>query len=455
MTPHTTTDLAGDVIRPDDPGYDSARSVFNHMIDRRPLAILRCHDAHDVAAGIRYAREHDLALAVRGGGHNVAGNAVCDGGIVLDMSAMKHVTVDPDRRIAHAGAGLLLGELDRATQRHGLATPLGIMSRTGIAGLTLGGGLGWLNGRHGLACDNLIGADVVTTDGTLLRVGPDEHPDLLWGLRGGGANLAVVTTFTYRLHPIGPVLAGALTYPWSAARDVLRHHAELMATAPDELTSVTSLGLDPSGRPTLTLVLCWSGHPRHGQRVLAPLRGFGRPEQDSITVMPYLDWQCAPDPGFPLGRLHYWKSGYLRQLTEPALDALIDLAPTIPSPATGIGLQCLRGAAGRIPVDATAFPHRGERYDLLILAQWQEPSRTTEHIAWTRAAFEALAPHLEDAVYVNNLGAEGPDRIRSAYGPNYPRLAELKSTYDPANVLRLNQNVPPTQRRSGAVVQDR
>jgi FAD/FMN-containing dehydrogenase len=445
VTTKTTIDLTGDVIRPGDPGYDTARSVFNHMIDRRPLAILRCHDARDVAYGIRYGREHDLALAVRGGGHNVAGNAVCDGGIVLDMSGMTHVTVDHDRRIAHAGAGLLLGDLDGATQRHGLATPLGVMSRTGVAGLTLGGGLGWLNGRHGLACDNLIGAEVVTTDGALLRVGPDDHADLLWGLRGGGGNLAVVTEFSYQLHPVGPVLAGALTYAWSTARDVLRYHDEFMATAPDELTSVVSLGLDPTGEPMVTVIVCWCGDPNTGQRVLGPLRGFGRPLQDSIVLVSYLDWQRALDPGYPLGRLHYWKSGYLRHLTDAALDVLLNLASTIPTPATGIGLQGLRGAASRVPVDATAFPHRAEQYDLLILAQWEDPRRTPEHVAWARAAFEALEPHLEDAVYVNNLGVEGPKRVRSAYGPNYPRLAELKRTYDPANLLRLNQNVLPAQ----------
>ena len=264
------TDIAAHVIRPDDPGYDDARAVFNAMIDRRPLAIVRCRDARDVAAGIRYARDHDLVLSVRGGGHGVAGNAVCDGGIMLDLSGMKDVAVDPAQRIAHAGPGLLLGELDAATQRHGLATPLGVMSGTGIAGLTLGGGLGWLNARYGLTCDNLIGAEVVTAGGDILKVGPDEHPDLLWGLRGGGGNLAVVTSFIYRLHPVSSVLAGALTHPWAAARDVLRHHHAFMASAPDELTSVVSLGLDPAGTPAVTILVCWSGDPAEGERVLAP-----------------------------------------------------------------------------------------------------------------------------------------------------------------------------------------
>jgi FAD/FMN-containing dehydrogenase len=437
------TDIAADVIGPGDPGYDDARAVFNAMIDRRPLAIVRCRDARDVAAGIRLAREHDLVLSVRGGGHGVAGNAVCDGGIMLDLSGMKDVTVDPVQRIAHAGPGLLLGELDAATQRFGLATPLGVMSGTGIAGLTLGGGLGWLNARHGLTCDNLIGAEVVTAGGDILQVGPDEHPDLLWGLRGGGANLAVVTSFTYRLHPVSSVLAGALTYPWAAAGDVLRHHHAFMASAPDELTSVVSLGLDPAGVPAATILVCWSGDPEAGERVLRPLRMFGPPLDDSIGVLPYLDWQRAPDPAYPRGRLHYWKSGYLRHLTDAALDALLAIPPTTPTVATGIGLQGLRGAAARVPVDATAFPHRAEQYDLLILAQWDDPARTDEHVGWARAAFDALRPHLEDAVYVNNLGTEGPERVRSAYGPNHARLAALKRTYDPENVLRLNQNVPP------------
>ena len=444
MTTHPITAIPGDVLGPDHPDYDTARAVFNHMIDRHPLAIIRCRNAHDIARGTLFAREHDLALSIRGGGHSVAGNAVCDGGIMLDLSAMKEVVVDPARRTARAGAGLLLGELDRATQRHGLATPLGVMSGTGIAGLTLGGGLGWLNGSRGLACDNLISAEVVTTNGDILQVGPDEHTDLLWGLRGGGGNLAVVTSFTYQLHPTGTVLAGALTHPGTAAREVLRYHHQFMAAAPDQLTSAVSLGLDPAGQPAVSVVVCWSGDRSLGEQVLDPLRAFGRPLHDSITEWAYLDWQRAPDPTFPPRRLHYWKSGYLRHLTEAAVDALLDLLHHIPSPTIGIGLQGLRGAAGRVPVDATAFPHRADQYDLLILAQWENPQDSADHIGWTRQAFDALQPHLENAVYVNNLGAEGPDRVRAAYGPNYTRLAQLKSIYDPANVLRLNQNVVPT-----------
>jgi FAD/FMN-containing dehydrogenase len=436
-------DIAVPAVCPGDPGYDDARAVFNAMIDRRPLAILRCRDAHDVATGIRYARTHDLPLAVRGGGHSVAGNAVCDGGIVLDLAAMRTVDIDPGRRLARAGAGLLLGDLDAATQRHGLATPLGVMSRTGIAGLTLGGGLGWLNGVHGMACDNLVGADVVTADGDILTVGPDAHADLLWGLRGGGGNLGVVTTFHYRLHPVRQVLAGALTYSWSAARDVLHEHHRFMASAPDELASAVSLGVDASADPTLTIMVCWSGELDEGERALQPLRAFGPPREDSIGPVPYIDWQRAPDDGYPNGRLHYWKSGYLRHLTDAAVDALLAVTPTIPNPETGIGLQGLRGAAARVPVDAAAFPHRAQQYDLLILTQWTDPARTDELVSWSRRAFDALQPHLQDAVYVNNLGNEGPERVKSAYGPNHERLAALKRAYDPTNLFRLNHNVAP------------
>lgn len=443
MTAPPTVDLPGDVLRAGDAGYDSARAVFNAMIDRRPLAILRCRDAADVARGIGFAREHDLALSVRGGGHNVAGSAVCDGGLMLDLSPMKDLHVDPRARTARAGAGLLLGELDRGTQPHGLATPLGVMSGTGIAGLTLGGGLGWLNGRYGLACDNLIGAEVVTAAGEVLHVSEQEHPDLLWGLRGGGGNLGVVTSLRYRLHPVRRVLAGALTYPWARARDALRFHDEFVGAAPDELSTAVSLAHGPDGEPVASVVLCWCGEPADGERVLQPLRAFGRPAVDDIGLVEFADLQCAPDAGFPTGRQHYWKSGYLRRLTDDALDTLLGLVDGMPSAASGIGLQGLRGVAARVAPDATAFPHRGARDDFLILAQWPDEADSPRNITWAREAFDAMRPHLEDSVYVNNLGVEGADRVRAAYGSNYPRLAELKRRYDPSNVFRLNQNVAP------------
>ncbi|MDL5158306.1 FAD-binding oxidoreductase [Actinomycetospora termitidis] len=435
-----------DLLRPDDVGYDTARTVFNAMIDRRPAAIVRCHDAADVARGIALARERDLALSVRGGGHNVAGTAVCDGGVMLDLSPMRSVHVDPGRRTAVAGAGCLLADLDRATAPEGLAAPTGVMSGTGLGGLTLGGGLGWLGGRFGLACDNLLAAEVVTVDGDLRRVDGDHDPDLLWGLRGGGGNLGVVTAFTYRLHPVDTVLAGAVTWPWSAAADVLRFHDELVADGPDELATIVSLGRDPVAGPQVTIVLCWSGDAETGRRVLAPLRCFAGPVADTVAPVPFVTWQRAPDAGYPLGRRHHWKSGYLPHLTDDAVAVLLDLVPRIPSSTTGIGLQGLRGAAARVPVDATAFPHRRPQYDLLVLGQWDDPADDERNIAFGRRAYDALSPHLADAVYVNNLGVEGPDRVRAAYGVNHDRLAALKASWDPDNVLRLNQNVTPRAR---------
>jgi FAD/FMN-containing dehydrogenase len=341
------------------------------------------------------------------------------------------------------GPGLLLGDLDRGTQRFGLATPLGVVSMTGIAGLTLGGGLGWLNGRFGLACDNLLAAEVVTADGELLEVGPDEHADLFWAIRGGGGNFGVVTSFVYRLHRVGPVLAGGLAHPWARAADALRFHDDFLMTAPDELSTAVSLGVGPTGEPAVGIAVCWCGGLEDGERALAPLRAFGPPLADSIGPTSYVSWQSAPDAGFPRGRLHHWKSGWLRHLTDAALDTLLEHVPQMPSSMSGVGLQHMHGAAGRVPGDATAFPHRADQYDFLILSQWADPADSSRNTAWTRGLFDAMTPHLEDAVYVNNLGAEGPDRVRAAYGSNYARLAEVKKAHDPTNVFRLNQNITP------------
>ncbi|MDT0353922.1 FAD-binding oxidoreductase [Pseudonocardia charpentierae] len=437
------TGLVGDVIWPADDRYDSSRVVFNAMIDRRPLAVLRCHDPSDVQRGIAYARHHDLPLSVKGGGHNVAGNAVCDDGLVLDLSPMKTALVDAAKRTARAGAGLLLGELDRSTQEHGLATPLGVVSLTGIAGLTLGGGLGWLNRKHGLACDNLVGAEVVTADGAVLHANTDTHPDLFWALRGGGGNFGVVTEFEYRLHSVGPVLAGAVSHPLQAAPEFLKLHDELVASAPDELSTAVSLALDPAGEPVITVALCWCGPHDDGNKVLEPLMSHGRPIFSQIGPVPYTDWQRGPDSGFPPGRLHYWKAGWLRDLTDAAITTLLDCLQTMPSSFSGIGLQHMGGAAARIASAATAFAHRAEQYDMLILSQWAGPADSERNIAWTRDTFAAMEPHLADAVYVNNLGDEGQTRVQAAYGANYERLAEVKRRYDPDNLLRINQNVAP------------
>jgi len=437
------SDLSGQLLLPADAGYDESRAVFNAMIDRRPLAVVRCADATDVLRGIAFAREHRLPLSVRGGGHNVAGSAVLDDAVLLDLSGMKGLTFDRAGGTVRAEAGLTLGEFDRATQALGLATTLGVVSMTGIAGLTLGGGLGWLNGRYGLACDNLVAAEIATADGELLRLGPGEHEDLFWAIRGGGGNFGVVTAFTYRLHPVDLVLAGGLSYPLAAALRVLPFYDEFVKAAPDELSTVASLALTPTGEPTVSIAVCFCGPTDEGERVLRPLRTFLAPAEDSIQPMPYLSLQSAPDAGFPSGQQHYWKAGWLRSVTEGAIETLLRFVPELPSPASGVGLQQMHGAASRVDPAATAFPHRAEQFDFLILSQWPDPVDSARNIEWTRALFEAMRPHLEDAVYVNNLGDEGPDRVRAAYGANYPRLAAVKRRYDPDNLFRANQNIDP------------
>ena len=436
--------LRGQMIWPDDAGYDAARAVFNGMIDRRPLAILQPMDASDVVRCIQFARRHDLPISVRGGGHGVAGHAVCDGAIMLDLSRMKGVRVDPETRTARAEAGLTLGEFDRATQAFGLATTLGVVSVTGIAGLTLGGGLGWLNGRYGLACDNLISVDIVTANGQLLRASTQENEDLFWGIRGGGGNFGVATSFEYQLHPVDLVLAGALSYPLSMAPRMLHFYDKFVKAAPDQLSTAVSLARTPTGAAMLTIAACYCGPIEEGERLLYPLRTFQSPTDDGIKPVPYTALQSALDETFPSGRLHYWKSGWLRHLTDGAIQTLLQALPLIPSSASSVGLQQMHGVASRIPPSATAFPHRAEQYDFLILSQWSDPTDSDRNMAWTRALFQAMQPYLEESVYVNNLGDEGTGRVKAAYGENYSQLAALKRTFDPSNVFRANQNVEPS-----------
>ena len=435
--------LRGELLRAGDDGYDAARRVFNAMIDRRPALIARPADAEDVRRAVLFARQHGLPLSVKGGGHNVGGTAVSDGGLMLDLSSMKGVSVDPARRIAVAEPGLTLANLDRATQAAGLATPIGVVSMTGIAGLTLGGGLGWLNGKHGLACDNLLAADVVTADGELLTASADENEDLFWAIRGGSGNFGVVTSFTYRLHPVGPILGGGVTYPAERAREALRFYHGFASTCPDELSTVGGLGIDAEGRPVVSVGVCWCGSLDDGVRAVRPLRAFAPPTADTIGPMAYCALQTAADAGFPSGQQHYWKASWLTDLSDGAIDVLLRFAANKPSVATGIGLQQMHGAAARVDPAATAFPHRRAQYDLLILSQWADPADAERNIAWTRVFFEAMRPFAERAVYVNDLGEEGEDRVREAYGANHARLAELKAKYDPTNFFRANQNVKP------------
>ncbi len=461
VTPIETLDnlrgqLRGTLCLPGDAGYDDARSVWNAMIDRRPAAILRARGAADVIRGVKLAREHRLLLAVRGGGHNIAGNAVCDGGLMIDLSLMRSVRVDPAGRTARVEPGATLGDVDRECQAFALATPVGINSTTGIAGLTLGGGFGWLSRAYGLTVDNLASADVVTADGTLVRATEKENADLFWGIRGGGGNLGVVTSFELRLHPVGPeVLAGLIVHPFSAARDVLRAYRELVAQAPDELTCWVVLRKAPPlpflppevhGTEVVVLALCYSGNVAAGEKAAAPFRAIGRPIADAVGPHPFVGWQAAFDPLLTPGRRNYWKSHDFVELQDGLLDALLDAVRRLPSPECELFIANLGGAINRVPAGATAYPHRDVQFVLNVHTRWGEPSQDGACKAWARAFYDAAAKFATGGVYVNFMPDDEAGRVRTgAYGPNYDRLARLKAKYDPDNLFRLNQNVPPTQ----------
>lgn len=432
--------VRGEILLPGDRAYDRTRAVFNGMIDRRPRMIIRCAGASDVVRGVEFARTNGLVLSVRSGGHGVAGSAVCDDGVMLDLSPMKGIRVDPIRRTADAQAGLTLAEFDHETQAFGLATTMGVVSMTGIAGLTLGGGLGWLNGRYGLACDNVLAAEVVTAAGDVLTASADQHPDLFWGLRGGGGNFGVVTSFRYRLHPVRTVIAGGVVYDGARTRQALRWYREFASQCPSELTTAASLFRGPDDRPTVAVGACYCGTAETADAVLEPLRQIATPVQDDIRPMDYQAVQLRSDGGFPPRQQHYWKSSFLKNLSDDAIDVMIDFVEQMPSSNSGVGLQHLHGAAARVPREATAFPHRDVHHDFLILSQWPDPVDSARNVDWTRRFFKEMTPFLESAVYVNNLG-DGENRAREAYGANYDRLVDVKTTYDPSNVFRLNQNI--------------
>jgi FAD/FMN-containing dehydrogenase len=435
--------VRGEVLRPTDAGYESGRKVFNAMIDQHPDAIVRCAGAPDVAACVDFARAHGLPVSVRGGGHSVAGKAVSDGALMIDLSGLKRIEVGPARRTARAEPGLRLEEVDRATQASGLATPLGIVSGTGIAGLTLGGGLGWLNGKHGLACDNVVSFAVVTADGWQRTASATEHADLFWALRGGGGNFGVVTSFEYDLHPVGPVLAGMVLYPLAKAKGVLRAYHELASGCPDELSTAAILLTTPDGVPGLAIVAAYCGALDAGARALEPLRALDSPAADTIAPMAYVDLQRMLDGAAPPGLQHYWKSSFLRHLGDAAIETLVTFAASKPSLQTAIVLQQMHGAAARVPATETAFAHRQSQYDLIVLSMWPDPAAAETNIRWTRELHEAMWPLLEPGVYVNNLGEEGRERVQAAYGANYERLAAIKARYDPTNFFRLNHNIEP------------
>ena len=434
--------LQGRVLAPGDADYDDTRRIFNAMIDHRPALIAHCASAADVVACVAFARAHSLPVSARGGGHNVSGKSVIHGGLMIDLAPMKVCRVDPARRTARAEPGLTLAEFDRECQAFGLATTMGVVSGTGIAGLTLGGGFGWLAAKHRLACDNLLSADVVAADGRLRVASPDEHLDLFWVTRGGGGNVGIVTSFEYRLHEVGPVIGGGIVFPFAKARRVLAFYDEFARACPDELSINAAVTTADDGAAVVAIGVAWCGALDAGERMLKPLRTFETPIADTIAPMSYLDRQRAGDAPYPRGRRHYWKAGWLRRLDAAAIEVMVDFAARRPSRYSRVSLQQMHGAAARVPPTETAFAHRHDQWDFLALSQWEHPADDEPNVRWARELYAAMQPHLAKAVYVNSLGgSDDGDRVREAFGPNYERLAAIKKTWDPDNFFRSNQNV--------------
>jgi hypothetical protein len=444
--------LSGEMVRPGDTAYETARRVWNGMIDKRPSLIVYCSNEDDVIQSINFARDTNLLTAVRSGGHNVAGNAVCDNGLVIDLSCMKRTDLYESDRTVVAQAGLTLGDLDAATQKRGLAVPVGIVSKTGMAGLTLGGGIGWLMRKYGLTCDNLLSAKVATADGRRVTASADENPDLFWGIRGAGGNFGIVTEFTFHAHPVSQVIGGIILYPASAARDVFRFYRDYIMMVPDGLTTMLALLPAPppflpgpdQKTPLIAVHVCYTGEISEGERLLEPLRAFRPPIHDAVGVLPYIELQSMLDSGAPRGLLNYWKSSYLRSLDDTVIDLIIEYFSTIPSPLTQIHVQHLGGAVSRVGEHETAFSHRDALCVINLVSKWTEASESGANIAWTRDLANRLEPY-SSGTYINFMGAEGQDRVRAAYNPvTYEKLVALKNTFDPDNFFSLNQNIRPT-----------
>jgi FAD/FMN-containing dehydrogenase len=445
--------LRGTAVRPGDEGYDLERTIWNGAHDRRPALIVRCAGVADVIRTVDLARTEGLPLAVRGGGHSIPGFSTVDGGIVLDLSKMRGIQVDPARRTAAAQAGCTWKDLDAETQQFGLATTGGLVSSTGIAGFTTGGGIGWLMRKHGLASDNLVGADVVTADGQLVHASPNEHPDLFWGLRGGGGNFGVVTSFEFQLHQVGPtVLSGLAFYPADEAEQVLRGYRAACATAPDELTTLVNLTTAPPvpflpesvhGKPIIGIGGCWSGDLDAGADATVPFRSLGTVIADVFAPTPYAGWQQALDPLYPRGIHNYFRSAFLRTVDDASLRVLLDSFATVPTPLTEIHLQHLGGAVGRVPADATAFALRDQEFIVNVVARTPNADGFADVVDWARGVTSALGP--DAGTYVNFTGESTAALVRASYPPDtYQRLVELKNAYDPDNLFRLNQNIVPS-----------
>ena len=446
--------LHGELILPDDDGYDSARRVWNGMIDKYPALIIRCANRADVTHAVEFGRLQHLPVAVRGGGHSVSGKSVCDEGIVIDLSQMKGIRVDPVTCTARAEAGLTLGEFVREIQLFGLVTTTGTVAGTGLSGLTLGGGLGWFMGKYGLTIDNLLSVDIVTADGQVKRASATEHPDLFWGVRGGGGNFGIVTAFEFQLHAVGPVLAGKVVYPMSRAREVLRFYREYTSSVPDELTAYASLMTTPDGLPAIAINLCFCGSLDAGERLVEPVRKFGPPLVDLIRPKSYLKLITQADAGAPDGRHYYETARMLKDLSDEAIETIADYGVACTSPYSLVLIQHVHGEASRVSPTETAFALREESYVMSIVAAW-EAGQAHLHRAWARTFWTAMQPFASSGVYVNFLGNEGEERVRAAYGVNYERLVALKNTYDPTNFFSLNQNIRPTVSKPRSLAQAR
>jgi FAD/FMN-containing dehydrogenase len=438
--------LRGQLLCPADEGYNMARTVWNANVDKLPALIARCASASDVIQAVNFARDNHLLVSVRGGGHNFSGTCVADDGVVIDLSLMNSVRVDPARRTARAEGGTKWGQFDRETQAFGLACTGGTNYDTGIGGLTLGGGMGWLGGKYGLALDNLISVDIITADGQFRIASATENPDLFWAVRGGGGNFGVVTSFEYQLHPVGPLLVGLVVFPLDKAKEVLRFYHEFASAAPDELNTASALVTLQDGTPAVGVIACYNGSLEEGKKVIKPLQAFGQPLLAQFDPMPYVQVQHLLDPFAPEEHQYYAKAHFVTDISDGAIDALIEAYRQTSSPGNLLVFQQQGNTVSRVPRDATAYAHRDARYNLVLIACWTDPGESEIHVRWTRDLWEGLVPYSTGGVYVNDIGSEADDgaaMIRSAYGANYPRLVEMKSKYDPANLFRHNQNIRP------------
>jgi FAD/FMN-containing dehydrogenase len=442
------SELRGLLIAPEDAGYDETRKIWNGMINRRPALIARCGGVADVVAAVRFASEHKLLVSVRGGGHNAPGIAVCEGGLMIDLAGLRSVRVDPKRQLARAEGGTTWSEFDRETQAFGLATTGGAISHTGIGGLTLGGGLGWLAGKYGLTCDNLLSVDLIIADGTMVKASADENPNLLWGLRGGGGNFGIATSLEYRLYPVGPLLAGAVMYPFAKAQQALALYRDFATSIPDEVNTLAVLMNSPQGEKLAAVVLCYNGTSLEaGEKVLRPLRSFGPPVADLVAPTPYRQLQTLFDEAFAYGRRYYVKTNFVRSISDEAIATMLEQFANAPSKKSIVYFQQLGNAANRVGADETAFSHRDALCEWGCDAVWLDPTDDTPNISWARRFAEAMHPFTGGNGYVNHIGLEseeGFDRIKAAFGANYGRLVQLKNRYDPTNLFRHNQNIKPT-----------